>query len=84
MGTRPPSGFFSWLKDLFFRPTKPLTEYGRARQLIDAVDRGGIPLNTAKVNAIARDLGLEVSRQAPVEDTLERIRAALARNPKHG
>ena len=52
-----------------------------ARQLIEAVDRGGIPLNAARVNQIARDLGLEVSRKAAVEDTLARIRAALARQP---
>jgi hypothetical protein len=31
------------------------------------------------VNAIARDLGLEVSTRAPVEDTIERIRRALER-----
>ena len=43
------------------------------------MDRGGIPLNPAKVNAIARDLGLEVPRHAPVEATIERIRLALAR-----
>ncbi len=47
--------------------------------LVEAVDRGGIPLNPARVNAIARDLGLEVSRKAPVEQTIERIRACLQR-----
>ena len=46
---------------------------------LEAVDRGGIPLNPARVNAIARDLGLEVSRKAPVEQTIERIRACLQR-----
>ena len=51
----------------------------QARQLIAAVDRGGIPLNPAKVNAIARNLGLEVSRKAAVEETVERIRQAVAR-----
>lgn len=51
----------------------------QARQLVAAVDRGGIPLNPAKVNAIARNLGLEVSRKAPVEETVERIRQAMAR-----
>ena len=44
-----------------------------------AIDRGGLPLNPAKVNAIARKLGLEVSRRAPVEHTIARIRAWLAR-----
>jgi hypothetical protein len=32
------------------------------------------------VNAIARDLGLEVSRKAPVEETVERIRGCLLRH----
>ena len=68
---------------LLFRRPAPLSDYGRARQLIAAVDRGGVPLNPAKVNAIARDLGLEVARHAPVEATLERIRLALSRAAEH-
>jgi energy-converting hydrogenase Eha subunit F len=79
MGSRWLTGLFSRLKALFFGRPAPLSDYARARQLIAAVDRGGIPLNPAKVNAIARSLGLEVARQAPVEATLERIRLALAR-----
>lgn len=49
----------------------------QARDLIDAVDRGGIPLNPMRVNHIARGLGLDVSARAPVSETIERIRAAL-------
>lgn len=51
----------------------------QAQRLIRAIDRGGLPLNPARVNAIARDLGLEVSTRAPVEQTIERIRAYLQR-----
>ncbi|MGC4061098.1 MAG: hypothetical protein QM749_09845 [Aquabacterium sp.] len=51
----------------------------QARALIAAVDAGGVPLSPAKVNQIGRALGLEVSSKAPVEDTIERIRQALAR-----
>ena len=51
-----------------------------ARELIAAVDCGGIPLNPARVNALARDLGLEVSVHAPVEQTIERLRAWLQRD----
>jgi hypothetical protein len=51
----------------------------RARALVAAVDAGGLPLNPALVNQVARSLGLEVSRQAPVDQTVERIRAALRR-----
>ena len=83
MGSRWPTGLFSRLKALFFGHTAPLSDYARARQLIAAVDRGGIPLNPARVNAIARDLGLEVPRHAPVEATLERIRLALSRASGH-
>ena len=52
-------------------------EHQSARALIAAIDAGGIPLHPAKVNQIARDLGLEVSREAPVEQTIARIRALL-------
>ena len=50
-----------------------------AKQLIAAIDRGGIPLNPVRVNAIARALGLEVSKKATVEETIRRIRDAVAR-----
>ncbi|MBV8122695.1 MAG: hypothetical protein JOY60_10785 [Burkholderiaceae bacterium] len=64
------------------RPKSPLpvrAEWQLAQDLIQAVDQGGIPLNPVRVNAIARKLGLEVSRHAPVEDTIARIRVALQR-----
>jgi hypothetical protein len=51
----------------------------RARQLIAAVDKGGLPLNPAIVNQIARSLGLDVSTRAPIDQTVERIRQALRR-----
>ncbi len=57
-------------------------ELQRAQALIAAVDAGGIPLNPARVNRIAQDLGLAVSREEPVEATIVRIRAWLARLPE--
>lgn len=51
----------------------------RARQLISAIDAGGLPLNAAIVNDIARQLGLEVASRSRMEDTIARIRAALQR-----
>lgn len=54
-------------------------EIRRARQLIAAIDAGGIPLDPARITRIAEDLGLEVSRKARMEDTIDRIRAALGR-----
>jgi len=51
----------------------------RGRDLLKAVDAGGIPLNPAIVNRIARNLGLEVSPGAAVEETIGRIRAAVER-----
>ena len=68
---------FKWLKQLLWRHRKPPSLRQRAASLIAAVDAGGVPLNPARVNDIARQLGLEVSRKAAVEDTLARIRAAL-------
>jgi hypothetical protein len=47
--------------------------------LIAALDAGGIPLDPGRIKRIAEDLGLEVSRNARMEDTIERIRAALKR-----
>lgn len=57
----------------------PPAEILQAVRLIRAIDAGGIPLNPARVNQIGRDLGLEVSPRAPVEETIGRIRAALQR-----
>lgn len=54
-------------------------EVRQAHDLVRAVDAGGVPLNPARVNQIGRALGLEVSARAPVEETIERIRQALAR-----
>ena len=56
-----------------------LDDQQRAQALIAAIDAGGVPLHPARVNDIARRLGLEVSTRAPVEETLERIRQALQR-----
>ncbi len=57
----------------------PVSDLARAQALIDAIDRGGVVSDALRVNAIARSLGLEVSRRAPVEQTVERIRAAVRR-----
>lgn len=73
------SRFSAWWTALFRRASPCPPEIQRARSLITAIDAGGVPLNPAKVNQIARDLGLEVSNRAPVEATIERIRAALQR-----
>jgi hypothetical protein len=54
-------------------------EVRNARALIAAIDRGGLPLNPARVNVIARQLGLEVSSRAPMDETISRIRKALMR-----
>ncbi len=64
---------------IFFKKKQVPTDLERARSLLEAIDRGGIPLNAARVNAIGRSLGLEVSTAAPMAETIERIRAALAR-----
>lgn len=71
-----------WLKALLAQ-RKPLTpEHQRAVDLIAAIDDGGIPLSPARVNDIARKLGLEVSVTASVEETIERIRAVLTGTPQ--
>jgi hypothetical protein len=67
-----------WLKAYLGAKTEPTPEQ-RARDLIAAIDAGGLPLNPARVNDIARKLGLEVSAKAPMPQTIERIRQALQR-----
>ena len=69
----------TWIRLRLFKRNIP-SEIARARILIQAIDRAGIPPNPARVNPMARDLGLEVSRRAPVEQTIERIRACLQRH----
>jgi hypothetical protein len=69
-----------WIPTLWRRGPRPAdSPEERARQLIRAIDAGGLPLNAAIVNDIARSLGLEVSARARLEDTIARIRAALER-----
>jgi phosphoglucomutase len=67
------------LAGLFAPRAKLAPELQRGRELLNAIDAGGIPLNPAIVNRIARNLGLEVSASAAVEETIERIRAAIER-----
>ena len=68
------------IRDLLrWRRRVPQSDHQRAQDLIRAVDAGGLPLNPARINAIARSLGLEVSTRAPVDATIQRIRQALAR-----
>lgn len=46
----------NWLKPHDNTPV----EIRRAKQLISAIDAGGIPLDPARIGKIAEDLGLEV------------------------
>jgi hypothetical protein len=66
-----------WFKALLTKRSAESPERRRALDLIAAIDAGGLPLNPARANDIARNLGLEVSTRAGVEHTIGRIRAAL-------
>lgn len=68
-----------WLRGWLAARTGPAPELQRGVDLVKAIDAGGIPLNPAIINRIARDLGLEVAASAPVEQTVERLRAAVER-----
>jgi hypothetical protein len=76
--------FWALLQRLRRLPAVAPSDRQRAQALVSAVDAGGLPLNPARVNAIARSLGLEVSTRAPVEETIQRIRLALARSARPG
>ena len=69
----------AWLRRLSGSRPEAHDEVSQARDLIRAIDAGGIPLNPMRVNAIARSLGLEVSGKAAMDDTVRRIREALQR-----
>jgi hypothetical protein len=71
--------FWSRLTNRFKSQDKTPPEIRRARLLITAIDAGGVPLDPARINRIAEDLGLEVSKKARMEDTIARIRRALER-----
>ena len=68
-----------WLSRLFRSHRPALTDLDRARALLQAVDRGGVPLDPVLVNGLARRLGMDVSRRAPMTDTLGRLRVWVAR-----
>lgn len=68
-----------WLSKLLAPRTRMTPELSRAEALLAAIDAGGVPLHPLRINQIARDLGLEVSRHAKAEETIARIRAALNR-----
>ncbi len=65
----------SWVR----RKPKLPRELQAGREVIAAIDAGGLPLDATRINRIARDLGLDVSPQAPLEDTVARLRAAVLR-----
>jgi len=73
------AGRLGWLRGWLGARAKLAPELQRGIELLKAIDAGGIPLNPAIVNRIARNLGLEVSASAPVEETIARIRAAVER-----
>lgn len=70
-----------WIRTLLKRERQltPVSPRQRATELIAAIDAGGVPLHPGRVNDIARNLGLEVSSAAPMDETIGRIRAALRR-----
>ena len=63
---------------------KALGPEQRARNLIAAVDAGGLPLNPMIVNDIARQLGLVIDVDAQMTDTIEGIRKVLMQRRKAG
>lgn len=67
------------LRSRLRRRSRLPSELQAGRDVIAAIDAGGLPLDAARINRIARDLGLEVSPQAPLDETLPRLRAAVER-----
>jgi hypothetical protein len=68
---------FNWLRNRLSPRSRLPLEWQRAHDVVKAVDAGGMPLHPARINQIARDLGLDVDTRAPVEVTVERLRRLL-------
>lgn len=58
---------------------KPSTIEQAAIDLVSAVDAGGVPFNTPRINAIGRGLGLDIGKKDKPEATVQRIRDAVGR-----
>jgi hypothetical protein len=54
-------------------------EQKRAKQRIEAIDKGGIPTIPSRVNSIAQELGLTVRSSDPIEVTVARIRKTIGK-----
>lgn len=78
------ASYSEWLARWFAPRESVPAELLCARELLAAIDAGGLPLNPAIVNRIARGLGLEVSPAAPMDETVGRIRMAVARVTRTG
>ena len=65
----------AWLR----RKPKLPRELQAGKDVVEAIDSGGLLLDPSRINRIARELGLEVSARAPVEETVARLRAAVER-----
>jgi len=50
---------------------------GQAKKLLAAIDQGGIPTDPIRINNIGRALGLEISPNAPMAETIDRIREVV-------
>ena len=60
-----------------FKTQRASPEIKRAKALLAAVDKGGIPTIPGLVHSIASDLGLEVRSSEPIEVTVARIRRVI-------
>jgi hypothetical protein len=54
--------------------TEDISAVGKAKKLLAAIDQGGIPTDPVRINNIGRALGLEVLPNAPMAETIDRIR----------
>jgi hypothetical protein len=66
-----------WIRHLLRLRPPPSPAQQQAVDLIKAIDAGGVPLSPARVNHIAGNLGLPVSKTEVVGATVERIRSHL-------
>jgi hypothetical protein len=68
----------NWLKHfLFHKRLIKSPEQQKALDLFKAIKRGGVPTDPMLVNRVARNLGLEISLSAPMEQTIEQIARVL-------
>ncbi len=84
MSNSPDDDWSNWISALivnlpkdYAAPADSNQAINLAKQMLAAIDQGGIPTDPIRINKIGRALGLEILASAPMFETISRIRDAI-------